>query len=671
MRDGRTCVLLAALALAACGDDGGSPTSAATGGPASTGGATGAATDTDPAPTSTTGTGDVSTSTTATAPTTDDPTTTDPTGDTGDEPPVLEGCQGPAAPKPPPDPADDALELRYVDDFALLWNDAGSGGWFDGAFYRPVVPDGFFALAHVGQQDHGVTRGYTFVARELVPGALAAPVGYTKIYDDAGSGADLDGSFWRPQPPPGYACLGDVAQAGHGQPSLDAIRCVRDDLVRPGVIGNGVWNDRGTGADMTFGSWQIVPADDDGLFLGAFAGSNSHTTPPTGPVYVLDVRRAQQTPVTPAQTAALIDQFGPVLRLHPDEKYLPDDAEANLDESTALAWGLVMNPSDYDGFSLTPLGSHPTSSKTILADVLAHAQPADPGSPDFRYWLEFDLGQVPPGLPPVTGDVKRTRAIVRVRAWGPMFTDLQFWIWYPFNGPGKFRVTCGVLDDHVVMDGPGRHYGDWEHITVRVVNGAWQLAGVYLSRHSFGEWISGAQLDTALAYVGTRPIVYSARDSHAHYPTPDTHYYLRPWSLDAGVCTAAVDLEDRTADGGHDVALAEPDHHTVVCSDLPGHAPAMPPWLLFDSRWGQYEKLAYTYEFPGLGIDAYDYEEIGSGPSSPPFKGAWERGASSQRWWWLPNLEGDELCVDGADNDGDQAIDCGDPDCGGDPTCNL
>lgn len=652
--------------VGACGGGAGGATSEGTGSAAATGPCSAG----EPT-TSTTGaaTGGESTTSTSGAPTSSSGGDTAAEADTGpDAPPILPECHGP--PVVPPDPKPAALELRYVDDFALLWNDAGSGGWFDGAYYRPVVPDGFFALTHYGQSDHGVTRGYTFAARALDPTALAAPTGYTLLYTDAGSGADMDGSFWRPSPPPGYVCLGDLAQQGYAEPSPDAIRCVREDLVAPGLVGNGVWNDRGTGADATFGSWQVVPADDSGLFVAGFVGSNSHSEPPPGPVHVLARGAFAAEPATPDQLAALIDQRGPVLRLHPEEKYLPDDAEATLDESASLAWGLIQNEGDYDTFMQMPLGAHKTSAASVVADVEDFAKPADPGSPDFRYWLDLDLGQVSPGLPPVTGDVKRAVVLVRARAWDAIFTDLQFWVFYPFNGPGKFRVTCGAIDDHVVMDGPGRHYGDWEHVSVRVVHATGELVGVYLSRHSGGEWIAGAQLD-GLGYAGTRPIVYAARDSHAHYPSAGTHYYLRPWSLDAGICTAAVDLEDWTAEGGHALLLHDPAHHQVVCSDLPGHTPEIPGWLLYDSRWGQYERLTYTYEFPIVELGVYDYQEVGSGPSGPAQKDAWARGDSSRRWWWLPNLEGEELCVGGVDDDGDQKTDCADEDCAADPTCNL
>jgi len=145
--------------------------------------------------------------------------------------------------------ADPALELAYVDQCRLRWWDKGSGADFDGAFYRPVVPPGFHALAHYGQGDFGTPRGFTFAAHELKPGALAAPSGYQQIWNDRGSGADLDGSMWQPVCPAGYASLGVVAQAGYDTPALDDISCVREDLLLPGKVGNQIYNDRHSGGD--------------------------------------------------------------------------------------------------------------------------------------------------------------------------------------------------------------------------------------------------------------------------------------------------------------------------------------------------------------------------------------------------------------------------------------
>ncbi|TFH66227.1 MAG: DUF946 domain-containing protein, partial [Gemmatimonadales bacterium] len=228
------------------------------------------------------------------------------------------------------EPAAPALELAYTTDFILEWWDVGSGGVYNGAYYRPDVPPGFYALGHYGQGNYLAPSGGMFAARELEPGALAQPVGYIPVWGDYGSGAAWDGSFWSPIAPPGYVCLGLIAQFGYAVPALDEVRCVREDLTRPGVIGPMIWIDQGTGADTDFGSWPILPADSMGLSVGAFTGHTSHT-PPTFPVYVLD-------------RASVITDVGEIVVV---KDALPDDAQ-DFDFTGS-------GPNEYDfggGFSL-------------------------------------------------------------------------------------------------------------------------------------------------------------------------------------------------------------------------------------------------------------------------------------------------------------------------------
>lgn len=205
-----------------------------------------------------------------------------------------------------PDSPTPALELAYVTGFATEWYDAGSGGDFDGAFYRPDVPAGFHALGHYGQGHYPPPVGGMYVARQLEPGALAPPLDYFMVWGDYGSGASWDGSFWFPIAPTGYVCLGLVAQYGYAKPALDEIRCVREDLTRPGTVGPMIWIDRGTGADTDFGSWFITPEDSMGLYVGTFTGHTSHT-PPAFPVYVLD--RASTTIPPDEGYLAIVDVF--------------------------------------------------------------------------------------------------------------------------------------------------------------------------------------------------------------------------------------------------------------------------------------------------------------------------------------------------------------------------
>jgi len=48
------------------------------------------------------------------------------------------------------------IEIKYVDQFQLAWWDVGSGGKYDGAYYKPIVPDGYRALGYYGQPGYRV-----------------------------------------------------------------------------------------------------------------------------------------------------------------------------------------------------------------------------------------------------------------------------------------------------------------------------------------------------------------------------------------------------------------------------------------------------------------------------------------------------------------------------------
>lgn len=100
-----------------------------------------------------------------------------------------------------------SLDIKYVNQYDLVWWDKGSGGDHDGSYYRPKTPAGYYRLGHYGMGGYGAPTEASIVVKELKPGMLVRPVGYSKIWDDSGSGADWDGSFWQPNPPQGYKCL--------------------------------------------------------------------------------------------------------------------------------------------------------------------------------------------------------------------------------------------------------------------------------------------------------------------------------------------------------------------------------------------------------------------------------------------------------------------------------
>lgn len=574
-----------------------------------------------------------------------------------------------------------ALELAYVDDFQLMWRDKGSGGDFDGAYYRPDLdnfPTGFYSLGHYGQGDYGTPRGFVFAARELQDGALASPQDYEWVYSDWGSGADMDGSFWKPVPPSeDYVCLGLVAQTGYSKPSTDAVRCVRKNLTVPAKVGNTIWIDQGTGAHYYFGSWQIIPADENGIFLGTFTGSggtnDSSWSPPTDPLFTIDARIVKRYEIGSADIGQLIEQYGPDLWLAGHayvvppmpEEYFLDSPEYVLDRVT-LEWALVENETSYGSFNFTFLGSHPTSAAGLMQDVESYVKLSPHfGNPFFRYYLRIDDSLRP-------GSLDRAKALVRVRPWNWLFTDLQFWFFYPFNGPGRAEVCAsGNWCDIQFFDELGRHYGDWECVTLRVDNRTKELISVYMSRHAGGQWITrGNNFEQILQFAGTHPQIYAALHSHAHYSTPGAHDYYRAWEKDYFIGTASVDLRDLTDGDGPVFSTYLPGKYLIISSALPGSPVTEPEWLQFAGRWGQYERLSDDFLLPDSPIPVYTYTEVGSGPSGPAMKTSWKRGDSSEHWWWTRNLEGHEACFDGIDNDGDREIDCDDPDCWQvDPVC--
>ncbi len=174
------------------------------------------------------------------------------------------------------------LAIKFVNKFQLAWWDKGSGGNYDGAYYKPIVPQGFHALGYYGQGNYNSPAGVVVVVKELERGALARPIDYELIWKDKGSGADMDGAFWKPIAPNNYVALGLVVTGNYNKPSVNEVMCVRQDLVQRGKPGDQVWIDKGTGADKDFGSWEIDSPPISGfeeyayIAAGTFFGVASH-----------------------------------------------------------------------------------------------------------------------------------------------------------------------------------------------------------------------------------------------------------------------------------------------------------------------------------------------------------------------------------------------------------
>ncbi|MFG3280739.1 Vps62-related protein [Streptomyces sp. NPDC048111] len=204
-----------------------------------------------------------------------------------------------------------AIELGVTSRFNWIWDDRGSKGKRDGAFYTParsVLESllGWRVLAHIGRPDHEhLDRQRTAILAREVDAAnqmLKSPTDFERIWEDRASGAKAYGSCWRPVPPAGYVSLGDVFVQGWDKPDPRSYWCVRKtpvggrSYVREGRIGASIYDDSGTGAHMDLSVWQIDPPSypDDSterlvLGLDAFVAGNQHHSRPNRTVYVLDL----------------------------------------------------------------------------------------------------------------------------------------------------------------------------------------------------------------------------------------------------------------------------------------------------------------------------------------------------------------------------------------------
>jgi len=200
------------------------------------------------------------------------------------------------------------IELSYTEQFDVGWNDSGSTADLLGCFWRPRLPAGQ-NLFRFGDAGTSVRRprltgreppSRMLIGKALVASAFAHPVGFTYVWNDAGSRATLDGWFFNPIPPAGYVSLGTITTSDAGAPSLptNSVVCVRSDLVVEGSVGDLIWNEAGSRADRQVSLWQIV-APPGAVALGTFIGTPGHAKP-AGPVYCLSAS-AVIKPAAPAQ----------------------------------------------------------------------------------------------------------------------------------------------------------------------------------------------------------------------------------------------------------------------------------------------------------------------------------------------------------------------------------
>lgn len=260
----------------------------------------------------------------------------------------------------------------------------------------------------------------------------------------------------------------------------------------------------------------------------------------------------------PPQIAEYIRKFAPEVRIHPEEQYLPSLVEWYLHR-------IRMRFDVQGGSDDAILGKGQVTLENI-ANQSNREQESGAGYPS-DFFLQI----------PNDGDEESTRrgflgsaACYAHTLPYTDYTDIQYWFFYPYNGD----ITPGPLNF--------AHEGDFEHITVRVSYSGEMVQAFYAAHGEEGRWHSPK--DITINSSG-RPVVYSAKSSHASYLTSGEQ--KRESFLP----------NDHTADGG-------PVWNTW--DNLSRLDETNPNWIRFSGRWGEIGNQDFT-----------------TGPRGPMFQESW------------------------------------------------
>jgi hypothetical protein len=153
------------------------------------------------------------------------------------------------------------LECR-LDSWVQIWNDSGSGASRDSSYWRTKGTDGGLSLGDHAAPQYGEPNFSACSWYTTSPTALAKPTDFKWIYNDSKTGAKLNGSFWRPICPKKYIAMGDVANSRYDKPSVNTtnFRCVHRKLLSEySKKLSFVWKDQGSGGRYNVSVWGFKP----------------------------------------------------------------------------------------------------------------------------------------------------------------------------------------------------------------------------------------------------------------------------------------------------------------------------------------------------------------------------------------------------------------------------
>lgn len=315
-------------------------------------------------------------------------------------------------------------------------------------------------------------------------------------------------------------------------------------------------------------------------------------------------------------------RYAPVVHLYSEEKYLPYDVNEYVPKFY-LKYG--------NGSNVTTEQDLPLN----LSHLAAFAPRGDDNEPVFMTSLD-DFSTDPDWITGQenkinyeTGEIKNASATLIVVDKGNGWVDSYWFYFYAFN-----------LGPFVMGKGPyGNHVGDWEHSLVRFYKGKPVI--LWMSAHSGGNGykfnaVEKYDRESKVSRSFERPVIFSARGTHANYASVGQHSHDLPYSIlcdftDRGpLWDPSLNYLAYTWDGKNltpalnDTAGPSREHKYRSREQKYG------PWLLFWGRWG--DKKLDPHD-PRQRWSPWEYKYI-DGPMGPLNKNLLRSEVCQGMKWW-------------------------------------
>ncbi|KAL3613778.1 hypothetical protein CASFOL_041852 [Castilleja foliolosa] len=447
------------------------------------------------------------------------------------------------------------LKIRQISSFKKICStNEGGPNNLGATFFEPSsIPNGFSMLGAYAQPNNQPLFGWVLVgktnAKDNSGNILKPPIDYTLQ-------ANINNAyFWVPTPPDGYKPIGLVVTTSPDKPSLDKIQCVRSDFTDELETDNWIWGENGLNVYGLRPKTRGTNAQP--VSVGTFNVQTS--AKPTLPLSYLKNKNTIFTS-TPNrnQIETLFQTYSPFIYFHPEENYLP----------SSVNWFFANGALLYTkGKESSPVSIQPNGSNLPQG-----------GSNDGLYWLDLPVDKRARENV-VKGDLQSAEVYLHVKpVLGSTFTDIQMWVFYPFNGHAAAKL--GFLKK-VSLGHIGEHVGDWEHVTMRISNFDGTIYRVFFAQHDGGKWVDSSLLEYQ---NGNKFAVYASLNGHASYNRAGL--VLLGGDDDFGV-------RDDTSRSG--AVMDTGGVFKVVAADGLGKGESVvaPPWLEYAREWGP----NVTYDF--------------------------------------------------------------------------